>query len=424
MKNRPITPPVRRHRLANGLTVLHQRNPFSRAFCVGVWTRTGSRDEHEGEEGLCHFLEHMLFKGTGGRTAFQISQEIEKIGGSLDAFTTKETMCVHAQVLEDHWAIAFDLIGDMLSKSVFLDEHVKLEQQVVLQEISDVMDAPDDLIHELFASAIFPHHPLGRPILGYPESVSSFTHRDVARFAGRVFKAPNLVIAVYGNLATRELLDSCARLFDLPDGPVRLIRPRLRRFVPERKAVRKKLLQQHVCIGNRTCSYLEDGRFPLMVLTTLVGGGMSSRLFQRIREEMGLAYSVYTYADHGRDAGLVVTYMAVQPRSARRAIAAVVEEFERVRSGDVSREELTDTKRQLKGRILLGLETSAALMSRMARNELYYGRQIDERELVRRIDAVSLADLNEMASRTLRVDDLTVVSLGPSAAGLDLTRTT
>jgi predicted Zn-dependent peptidase len=405
--------------LDNGLTVLHQRNPISRAFCIGVWTRTGSRDERSGEEGLCHFLEHMLFKGTVGRSAFDISQEIEKVGGSLDAFTTKETMCLYAHVLEDHRGVAFDLIGDMLSHPLLSEDHVSLERQVVLQEISDVMDAPDDLIHDMFASAVFPDHPLGRPILGYPESVSGFADRDVRRFARRMFKGQNIVVAVYGNVSARELLGACERLFDFPNGPVRHSRTRLRPFKPERQSIRRKLHQQHVCIGNRTYSYLEDERFPLMVLTTLAGGGMSSRLFQRIREEMGLAYSVYTYSDHLRDTGLMATYLAVHPRNARKAIEAVVEEYRRIRTGDVTQSELDDTKEQLKGRILLGLETSTARMMRMARSEMNYGRQIGEKELIRRIDSVSLADIYEVASRSLDADDLCVVSLGPSVAGVN-----
>jgi predicted Zn-dependent peptidase len=411
-------PPVKKYRLDNGLTVLHQRNPVSRAFCLGVWTRTGSRDERKGEEGLCHFLEHMLFKGTARRTGFRISQEIEKTGGALDAFTTKETMCVQAQVLQDHRTVAFDLIGDMLSNSLYSDEHVSTERQVVLQEISDVMDAPDDLIHDLFADTVFPNHPVGWPILGYPESVASFERRDLERLARRIFRGSNVVVAVYGNMPTRELLDTCERHFDFPDGPTRFNRSRLRPFTPERRSIRRKLHQQHVCIGNRTFSYLEDKRFPVMLLAALAGGGMSSRLFQRIREELGLAYSVYTYSDHLRDTGLMATYLAVHPRNASRAIDAVVEEYRRIRDGEVTREELEDTREQLKGRVLLGLETSTARMMRMARNEMYYGRQIGDRELIRRMDAVSLDDLHEVAAGTLDAADLTVVSLGPSSAGI------
>lgn len=404
--------------LPSGLTVLHARAASSKAFCLGVWTRTGSRDELRGQEGLCHFLEHMLFKGTARRTALDISKEIEKTGGSLDAFTTKENMCLYAHVLAEHRGIAFDLLSDMLNNSTFADDQVELERQVVLEEISDVMDAPDDLVHDLFASVVFPTHPLGRPVLGYPESVASFTRKDLLSFARRVFKASNIVVSVYGDVSRGELRDVCHRLFDFPAGTVRQSRPRLSRFEPARKLIHRQLHHQYVCIGNRTFSYHEDRRFPLIVLTTIVGGSMSSRLFQRVREEMGLTYSIYTYADHGRDTGLMATYMAVRPKNTRAAIGAVLEEYEKIRKGELTVSELEDTKEQIKGRILLGLETSTAKMMRMARNELYFGRQITEKELIKRIEAVTLDEILELASQALDLDDLSVVSLGPSSAGL------
>lgn len=410
--------PVKRIVLPNGLTVLHQRNPLSRAFCIGVWTRTGARDERGGEEGLCHFLEHMLFKGTRSRSAFDISQQIEKIGGNLDAFTTKDTMCVYAQVLESQREVAFDLVSDMLRRSIFADDQVVLEREVVLEEIGDVMDAPDDLIHELFAASVFPQHPLGRPILGQPETVGSFTRRDLVRFQRRTFKASNLVVSVYGNIPPRQLRLRCEHLFDFPEGVVRRTAPRVRSAAPSRTVVRRRLHQQHICLGSRTFSYLEDRRFALMALTTLVGGGMSSRLFQRVREELGLTYTIYTYAEHSWDAGLMATYMAVRPRNVARAMEVVRDEYRKVRAGGVQHDELLDTKEQLKGRILLGLETSTSRMMRNARNEIQYGHQFSERELIRRIDAVTLDDVHEIADELLDPDRLSVVSLGPSSAGV------
>lgn len=410
--------PVKKYVHASGLTVVHQRNPISRAFCVGVWTRTGARDERRGEEGLCHFVEHMLFKGTPGRSALDISKEIEAIGGTLDAFTTKETMCVYAQVLESQRDVALDLIADMMRRAVFADEHVALEREVVLEEIGDMMDAPDDFVHELFAETLFPGHPLGRPILGVPKSVSSFQRADLMRFRSRTFRASNLVLSVYGNIPTRDLKRACDRLFDFPEGKVRRLGPRLRRLRPARRLVRRGLHQQHVCVGSRTFSYHEDRRHALMVLTTLVGGGMSSRLFQRIREEMGLTYSIFTYADHSWDTGMMATYLAVRPSNAGKAVREVLREFARVRAGDVSTTELEDTKEQLKGRILLGLETSASRMMRNARNEVQYGRQVSERELIRRVNAVTLDDLHEVAAVALDPDNLNAVSLGPSSGGM------
>jgi predicted Zn-dependent peptidase len=406
----------------NGLTVLQANNTSSRSFCLGVWIKSGSRDERSGEEGLSHFLEHMLFKGTTSRTAFQISQEIERVGGSLDAFTTKEHVCVYAQVLENHAPLVFELVGDMLSRPAFAPDQIEVEKQVVLEEIRDVMDAPDDLIHDLFASAVFDGHPLSRPILGTIKSVSSFDRRRLLNFSRRVFRAGNVVVSVYGNIGRRELRRLCDRHFRLPEGRVerRTVQPR--RFIPVRKYYRRNLHQQHFCLGSRACSYLEAGRYPLMILTTFLGGGMSSRLFQRIREEMGLAYNIFTYTEYSQDTGLVGTYLAVKPQNAARAIRSVLEEFDRVRHGEVMKKEIDDVKEYLRGKILLGLETSTSKMMRLAKNEIYYGRQINEREIIGKINQVTMDDLGDVAAELLDPANTSLISLGPTSAGVRISQ--
>lgn len=414
----PRSPHVRVLRGDNGITVVQQDNPVSRAFCVGVWMNTGSRDESRGEEGLCHFLEHMIFKGTANRSAFEISQAIEKIGGSLEAFTTKEQVCVYAQVLEDHQDLAIEILSDMIVNPTFPADQIDLERQVILEEIRDVMDAPDDLIHDLFASEVFPGHPLGRPILGYPETVGRFNRSFLSRFARRHFRGRNLVISIYGTIgrrAQREILD----WFRIRDGAVKRNKQSMRLFKPVRRLVKRRLHHQHICIGSRSCSYVDDKRYPLMVLTTLLGGTMSSRLFQRIREELGYTYSIYTYSEAARDTGLIGTYVSVKPANAGKVVREVFREFAKVKSGQIRRDELADTKEHLKGKILLGLETSAAKMIRLARNEIYFGRQISERELIRKIDRVTMDEVMEVADVVLSPDRNTIVSLGPSSAGLN-----
>jgi predicted Zn-dependent peptidase len=404
--------------LPGGLTILHEKNPVSKAFCMGVWTRTGARDEKPREAGLCHFLEHMLFKGTATRTAKDISQEIEKIGGSLDAFTTKETMAVYAQVLESRREVAFDLIADMLAHSSFAHEQVAIERQVVIEEIGDVDDAPDDLIHELFAAEIYPAHPLGRPILGSRSTVSKFRRADLVRYGRRLFRASNLVVAVYGNIDEEELIAECRERFRFPEGTLSRDTTRLRKPHVVRKHVRRKLHQQHVVMGRRTFSFLDERRYPMMVLNAMMGGGMSSRLFQKVREELGLAYNVFTYLDHSRDTGMFAAYMAVNPGNVKKAMKAVAAEFADARNGGLTAAELDDTKEHIKGRILLGLETSTSRMMRLARNEISYGYQIPERELIDRIDSVSLDDVRTLASELFDVESFTTISLGPSAGGL------
>lgn len=402
----------------NGLTVLHQRNPASRAFCIGVWINTGSRDEARGEEGLCHFLEHMVFKGTKTRSAFEISQSIEKVGGSLDAFTTREHVCVYAQVLEDHRNLAIDLLSDMILNPTFPDDQVALERQVVLEEIGDVMDAPDDLIHDLFAAEIFPNHPLGRPILGTPQTVSAFNRAKLQRFAKKHFRTSNVVVSICGDIDKKQIRRLADESFSLPDGPVKRSSRRVGRFRPTRKQVRRKLHHQHICIGSPGYSYHDEKRYPALVLTTLLGGGMSSRLFQKIREELGIAYSVFTYADAARDTGLMGTYVSVKPSNAGRVIREVFSEFDKIRRGALTKTELQDNKEQLKGQILLGLEASSSKMMRMARNETNYGRQVNESELISKIDRVTMDDVMAVAAEALHPSRNTIVSLGPSSAGL------
>jgi predicted Zn-dependent peptidase len=405
---------------ATGIPVIYASNPNSRVFCVGVWVRTGSRHETNDEAGLSHFLEHMIFKGTSSRSALDISQEIERIGGTLDAFTTKEHICIYAQVLQEHAGLAFDILGDMMSNPLFADDHLELEKQVVMEEIRDVMDAPDDLIHDLFAAAIFSGHSLGQPILGSPYTVARFTREKLVRFATNAFRTGNILISVYGNIERRKLHSLCDKHFLLSNGRIKQNKRKPGRYAPVRKYYRRRLHHQHLCIGSRAWSYLEDRRYPLMVLTTLLGGGMSSRLFQRIREEMGLAYTVFTYAEYVRDSGLVGTYLSVSPKNAAKAVKCVLEEFGKARRGEISQGELEDVKEHLRGKILLGLETSAAKMMRLARNELYYGRQISEKEILKRIERISLDDVNEVALRVLDPKKTSVISIGPTSAGTRL----
>jgi predicted Zn-dependent peptidase len=413
---------VRKYVGDNGITVVHEHDPRSPAFCIGVWLKTGSRDEREGEGGMSHFLEHMLFKGTRRRSQFDISQAVEKVGGSLDAFTTKEQVCVSAHVLQGHADLAVDLLDDMLRRSVFSPEQIELEKGVVLGEIREAMDAPDDVIHDLFAAEVFPKDALGRPILGTTRSVTGIDRETLVRFSRKLVRSGNVVISVFGALDRRLMRLVCDKSFRFRDGSARNSPGEVRGFRPVRRHFRRRLYRQHICIGGRASSYLDDRRYPQTILATLLGGGMSSRLFQRIREELGLAYSIFTYAEFARDTGLMGTYMAVKPASASAAIAEVFRELEKVRRGDIREGELRDMKEQLKGRILLGLESSSAKMVRNARSEIYYGRQVKEREIIEKIERVTLADLVESARDILDPARNTVVSLGPSASRTKILR--
>jgi len=360
----------------------------------------------------------MLFRGTRRRDAASISREIERVGGSFDAFTTRDTMCLYAHVLESNRELAFDLLGDMLTGSTFSPALVDVEKNVVLEEIRDARDAPDDYVHEIFGAELFPSHPYGRSILGTRERVSTFVRRDVRRFATSVLRAPNLVVAVYGNVTMHEVRRLCDEYLRLSP---RAAPPR--RNVPvhpgfARRHVRRRLGQQYICIGIPTFSWNDPRRDALTLLTNIVGGGMSSRLFRHVRDDLGLAYTVYSYADHSRDAGMMGTFLSVRPSNTGHAIEVTLEELARLRGEGIPSRELEDIRGHVKGRILLGLETSTSRMMRMAWGELRHGRQVTERELIRRLDDVTLDDVNALACEYLDSDRQTIVSLGPSSAGL------
>jgi predicted Zn-dependent peptidase len=300
----------------------------------------------------------------------------------------------------------------MIQNPSFPPDQIALERQVVLEEIRDVMDAPDDLIHDLFAADVFPDHPLGKPILGSPDSVAGFGRTKLLNFSRKHFRPDNLVIAVYGNVDKRRLMRMCNWKFGSSRDSIRRNSKRIKRFRPVRRLYKKELHHQHICIGGRSCSYVDEARYP-----TLLGGTMSSRLFQRIREELGYTYSIYTYADSARDTGLVGTYVSVKPSNVRRVVDEVFKEFNKIREGDLGKQELEDTKQHLKSKILLGLENSTSKMMRIARSEIYFGRQISERELIDNIDRVSMDDVIGLAQDTLDEKRNTVVSLGPSSLG-------
>jgi len=401
--------------LDNGVTLLQQRNTSGRALCIGVWLRKGSRDERPGEEGMCHFLEHMLFKGTERRTAFEISQAVEKVGGSIDAFTTKEEMCVYVQLMENHWELALEVMGDMFTGSVFSPDQIALEKKVVLDEIRDAVDSPDDYIHELFSSTVLAGHPLGRPILGKRSTVSAFSRKRILRFAGESFKSRAFVIAAYGNVPPGKLAGACEKHFRFKRGGPAKRRRERPRGAARRKHHRRPIHQVYVCMGGRGYAVTDERRFPLIVLSTLLGGGMSSRLFQKIREEQGLAYSVYTFTEQGSDTGLFGVYMSLRPGKKKQALASVMSAFAKIIRGELGKSELEEIKEYLRGRILLGLETSSSKMIRMARNEIHFGRQVPEREILSRIKAVTRDDLVAVAEETLDPGKVSIVSLGPDS---------
>jgi len=406
---------IRKVTLDNGVTLLTQCVPDALSVAVGAWFRTGSRDEGPGRHGITHFLEHMVFKGTARRSALDIALEMDRLGGQLDAFTTKEVTCFTARVLAGYLDTALDVLGDMVANASLAPDLIETEKQVVIEEIRNVFDDPDDLIHELAAETVFGEHPLARPILGTEDSVQGFRREDLTAFVGERYTAGNLIVALVGPLGHAEVAERAARWFRVPAGA-----PSARdgsAAPPARRALRvetKDLQQQHLWLGRQAMSGKDPDRYGLLILSTLLGGSMSSRLFQSIREQAGLAYNIYSFSDFATDAGLLGSYMAVSPAKSDEAIRLTLDEYVKLIAGGCTETELADTKMQLKGNLLLAMESVSARMNRLARNELNEGRFIGVEELVARVDAVTRADVQRLAAAYLAPETLTLVSLGPS----------
>lgn len=401
--------------LTSGLRLVTESMPHVRSVTVGVWLTRGSRHESDAESGIAHFVEHMLFKGTTSRSAKDIAQAIDSIGGQLDAFTAKEFAGYYLKVLDEHLPLAVDLLSDMLQRPAFAPDDVGREQGVILEEIKMVEDAPDDLVHEVFAQQFWANHPLGRPILGTPETVGSFDSPGLSAYFQRTYTAPHLIVAAAGNLDHAMLRGLVTKAFgSVPRGgpagdesaPA---------IVPGVATRQKDIEQSHVCLGTRAYSQTHDDRHAAYVLNTILGGSMSSRLFQHIREDRGLAYAVFSGLAAYRDAGAVTVYAGCATDKVREVIDLTLGEFRGLRDTPVPADELQRAKDHLKGSLMLSLENTASRMSHLARQAIYFGRHASLDETLADIDAVTAEDVQRVAWDLFRSDELVATIVGPDA---------
>jgi predicted Zn-dependent peptidase len=372
--------------------------PHVRSVTVGVWIKRGSRHETDANSGIAHFIEHMLFKGTFTRSAQVIAQTIDSIGGQLDAFTAKEYAGYYIKVLDEHVPLAIDLLSDMVMHPALAPADIEREQGVILEEIKMVEDAPDDLVHEIFAQQFWAQHPLGRPILGTPETVNSFTSSGLGRYFADTYLAPNLVVAAAGHLehsALRALVERAFEQLPSADMPATAAPPAVAPGVVVRE---KDIEQSHICLGTRAYPQAHDDRHALYVLNTILGGSMSSRLFQHIREDRGLAYAVWSSMMTYSDAGAMTIYAGCAVDKVSEVIALTLAELAGLRSTAVPADELQRAKDHLKGSLMLSLENTSSRMSQLARQELFFGRQFTLDEILQGIDSVSAGDVLRVAA--------------------------
>jgi predicted Zn-dependent peptidase len=413
---------IHREVLPNGLIVLTEEMQHIRSVSIGIWVKTGSRHEEAEVNGISHFLEHMVFKGTKTRTAEDIARQIDSIGGNMDAFTAKECICFNVKVLDEHLPIALDVLSDLVLNPIFDTQDITRERGVILEEIKMDEDNPDYLVHEIFTQNFWKDHPLGKPILGTKETVRRFEQPLVVDYWNKRFYPGNLIISAAGRLTHADFVDLVrqrfARMVPRSNGFHQLPPKAVARIVMRNK---KALEQVQICVGVPSHPISHERRYAGYVLNTLLGGGMSSRLFQNVRERQGLVYAIFSELNPYRDTGCLSVYAGTSRPSAAKVVESIVREFRDLKTTLVGTEELRRTKEQLKGSLMLSLESTTARMSNLARQEMYFDRFFGLDEMIERIEQVTSEDLIALASEYFRPESIAVTVLG-NLNGLKITR--
>lgn len=389
---------MERRQLSNGIRVVLEHMPSTRSVSFGIWVKTGSRNETEQQNGISHFIEHMLFKGTDRFTAREIAEVFDGIGGNINAFTSKEYTCYYAKVLDEHIPIAVDVLADMFFRSKLAEEELSKEKNVIIEEISMYEDTPDDIVHDLIAKAAFGNHALGMPILGTEANLREMTPDDLREFMNEQYGLDGIVLSAAGNIdeSLLELLEkhfgSLERKMNRPAAEPPVV-------TAGHEFLKKKTEQNHICLAMPGLSQDDPLLYAMMLLNNCIGGGMSSRLFQEVREERGLAYSIYSYHSAYLDSGLFTIYAGTTPKQTAEVLALIQAVIDDLKTNGMTENELHKGKEQMKGNLILGLESTGSRMSRNGRNELLHGRQIPIDEMIEKIEAVTLEDIRTVASR-------------------------
>jgi predicted Zn-dependent peptidase len=414
-------PRIRRETFANGLRLVTEAMPHVRSVSIGVWLTRGSRHEPLEHAGIAHFVEHMLFKGTAARSAEDIAQQVDSIGGQLDAFTSKEYAGYYVKVLDEHLPVAVDILSDLVTNPLFATTDIEREQKVVLEEIKMVEDTPDDLVHEIFAESYWNGHPLGRPILGTPASVSALDQSTLQRYFSDTYVASNFVVVAVGNIEHDHVKALIEEKFSGTPATGRVVANELPVVAPTVQIRNKDLEQSHVCLGTLGLPQNHPDRYAAYALNTVLGGSMSSRLFQNVREKRGLAYAVFSSLSAYQDIGALSIYAGCGNDAVAELVDVVVAEVRRLKHESVPPDELRRAKDHLKGSLMLNLESTSSRMSHHARQEIYRDRADGLDEMLAAIEEVSVDDVQRIARQFFVPHALGVTILG-DVNGLDITR--
>jgi len=401
------------HVLPNGLTVTLEQLPYLRSFSVGIWIRAGSGNESEPQNGISHFLEHLLFKGTLSRTARDLMDAIESKGGQLNAFTSRDYTCVYVRALDTQVETAITILADIIKHSTFND--LDKERNVVLEEITSGEDVPEEYVHDLFALQFWPDHPLGRPVAGTVETVSAMQLEHVRDYYSQWYRPRDMFFSIAGSFDADAVLDQVSREFgsivDLPTPP----RPGLPANAAGVAWHERDIAQNHLCFGFPSPALADPLRYRYDMLSNILGGGSTSRLFERIREDEGLAYAIYTFHSTYSNAGMIGVYAAVAPENLAMTCEISTQELRKLQDSRVEADEMESNREQLKGSMLMALESTFTRMSRLARTMMHYGRLVGVDEVVQAIDAVSPDDIQNVAQSIFVLDRASLSVLGPKA---------
>ncbi len=403
--------------LPNGIRVVSEQVSHVHSIAVGIWVDVGSRDEDLSNNGISHFLEHMVFKGTRRYSANQIARSLEAVGGYLNAFTTKEHTCFYARILDDQLPRAMDILSDLIQHPTLDQKEMEKEKTVILEELKNIEDDPDDLIHEYFDRNLYHQHPLGFPIIGRAENIRRFNTSSLQGYIRRFYTADRLVVSAVGNFRHDDLVALVEKHFSLKKGKPaqtgRVASPRTMK--PKAELFHKPINQAHVCYGTLGYSVKSSYRYPLLVLNTILGEGMSSRLFQNIREKYGFAYSVFSFLSLMSDTGNFGVYIGTDPSKVDKSIDLIRKEIDKLRSGKIGAEEIRRAKAQLKGTTMLGMESMSNRMMRLGSGELYFHEFVTLDQVLRRIDAVTPGDIGIVAKKLMNHENFSTVVISPSA---------
>ncbi|MCR4437442.1 MAG: pitrilysin family protein [bacterium] len=404
--------PYARSVLTNGLRVVSEHMPAVRSVALGAWVETGSRDETPPLKGVSHFLEHMLFKGTKRRTARHIAEALEDVGGSLNAYTSKEFSCYTAHVLDEHLPLAVDVLADILQNSLLAESDIEKEKEVILREMDHSREMPEDVIFDYLYEDVYPDHPLGHQGYGEEATVKGFARRHLADYLQSHYTKGRIVVAAAGNVSHAQLVELVERGFsNLPENDRPQRQPPVK--PPCGHVRQQQCAQVHVCIGGRAYPYADPRKFALLVLDTILGAGMSSRLFQRVREEHGAAYAIYSFVDFFSDTGLLGVYFATEQNKVALCTDLVLAELRTLCKNGIPEDELIRAKSQLKGNLVLALENTSSRMSRLAKLEIYLQSFCSLEETISQIEAVTVQDVHQVAAELLAEDRLILTRLEP-----------